>query len=228
MRVSILFGLVVCLTSMVRAEPDYANIFKAEGTPCKTSNDCTYKEFHCRTEKSGCQPFLGTLRSPCGTDDECQFGLSCRQDMLVKPEDFKKYIESGASGPIKISKFQHCFFSMDPELRRVNPNVHFEDDGGKTCEEDSKCPHFNCIYGVCLAKPGVAGGRCANDDWCLEGFRCVQGPHHQYCMKVEPEVTFKPSDCTEIGLSCWSDSSCCSGNCVHGPILGLSMQCERK
>lgn len=106
MRVFILFVcLVVCLATLIRAfpMPDYLLIKQQEGAECTTSMDYIYQEYYRCTNNTGCQPFLGSLRAPCETDNDCQFGLSCRQDMQITPEDIKKHIDAGGLHSEKVN-----------------------------------------------------------------------------------------------------------------------------
>ncbi|KAF9391093.1 hypothetical protein CPB97_007565, partial [Podila verticillata] len=133
------------------ADPDYLPIKQQEGAPCKTTKDCIYQDYHRCNEKAGCQPFAGSLRSPCDNDVDCQFGLSCNQDMNAKP-NITAYFNAGGQGQLDIPFLKRCYMVLDPSLRRVNPEKGNPDNGVTACSDDDDCPNKNCHWGVCITQ----------------------------------------------------------------------------
>jgi hypothetical protein len=171
MKVTILFGLTVCLASIVNADADYSDkkaaprlpliqtdykpIFAEEGKPCTTVKDCLFPVYHNCAGKSGCQPFVGSIHAVCKTDSDCQYGLSCKPD------------EGG--------KLLRCLETNPP---RVNLDLG---EGSNTCSSPSDCPYELCFYGVCRTQAGAQNAPCQNADWCQDGRKCVAGKRSSFC-----------------------------------------------
>ncbi|CAO3568868.1 unnamed protein product [Mortierella alpina] len=178
MKVSV---LVVCvaasLASLVHAQ-DWAAIRRHEGQACKDTEECTYPDYHrCTGPDTGCQPFMGTFRAPCDSDQDCQYGLSCRKDQQVSLKDIQAHLENGGSQSQKVNGtgIQRCFGNSPPTYpHRLNPEKRkIYDYAYKTCEGNEDCPDKSCLFGVCLIRPGAENAFCKGSDWCRDGNLCA-------------------------------------------------------
>ena len=204
MRVSTFFGLLtfmVSLTINIQAAltMDQYELYTrnglerkmVEGDECSSTKPCKFPEYHICTGDTGCQPFLGSLRSPCDKNknsEDCQFGLSCQKDRDgLPPKALLAYIKKGGSQkPNSDTEFYRCLlppFGQDP--RKNNKTNAGPDDGTQFCKEDEDCHDNSCIYGVCLPKPGSKFALCANDSWCAPPRGCYNSVPFKRCIDIQ-------------------------------------------
>ncbi|KAG0065327.1 hypothetical protein BGZ89_008414 [Linnemannia elongata] len=106
------------------------------------------------------------------SDEDCQYGLSCKKDMQVTQKDIEAHIANGGTQSQKVNStgIQRCFSNWPLLPPRLNPEKRkIHDYGYQLCEGDNDCPDKSCLFGVCLVRPGAENAFCKGNDWLLVG-----------------------------------------------------------
>jgi hypothetical protein len=113
---------------------------------------------------------------------------------------------------------------------------------GDKCTLNEQCGWDNCVNGVCETPAGQLGTSCKAQSDCVGGLTCtyqITEGRKKSCERPEKGYfgspcntdgdcatrncglygekfcnAARPSSCGQIGTTCFSDSSCCSNQCV--------------